>query len=65
MKYEEKNKLYKKCLKKYGDILTEEYIFDEVLLGDDPYFIEANICTTYIEELSYNRKHKAKYNFNI
>ena len=51
----EKEKIYKKMIGKYGDILSKYIIFDMVLKYNNKYDIEKNVCLTYIEELEYNK----------
>lgn len=51
----EKEKIYKKMIEKYGNILSKYTIFDMVLKYNNEYDIEKNVCLTYIEELEYNK----------
>lgn len=51
----EKEKIYKKMIEKYGNILSKYTIFDMVLKYNNKYDIEKNVCLTYIEELEYNK----------
>ena len=51
----EKEKIYKKMIEKYGNILSKYAVFDMVLKYNNKYDIEKNVCLTYIEELEYNK----------
>lgn len=53
MKMKEKDVLYKKLLKKYGDIISKYTIYDIVLKENNKCDIEKEICKIYIEELEY------------
>ena len=55
MKMIEKERIYKKMISKYGNILSKHTIFDLVLKYNNKYDIEKNICLIYIEELEYNK----------
>lgn len=55
MKMIEKERIYKKMISKYGNILSKYTIFDLVLKYNNKYDIEKNICLIYIEELEYNK----------
>lgn len=55
MKMIEKEKIYKKMIEKYGNILSKYTIFDIVLKCNNKYDIEKNICLAYIEEIEYNK----------
>ena len=55
MKMIEKERIYKKMISKYGNILSKYTIFDLVLKYNNKYDIEKNIYLIYIEELEYNK----------
>lgn len=52
-----KNEIYKKLIKKYGDILTSLTIRDIVLSQNNAYDMEIEICKIYIDELDYNKRY--------
>ena len=51
----EKEKIYNKMIKKYGDLLSKYIIFDIVLENNNKYDIEKKICTIYIDELEFEK----------
>lgn len=55
MNIKEREKIYNKMIKKYGDLLSKYIIFDIVLKNNNKYDIEKKICTIYIDELEFEK----------
>ena len=55
MNIKEKEKIYNKMIKKYGDLISKYTIFDVVLENNNKHEIEKEICTIYIDELEFEK----------